>query len=532
MNENTTLTFEDAHRQSDCNLPPETLAIHPWVSDAKDISSLLGLENALSDGDVRDRAVERILTGVNTGSIAEPRNTTLETEFLSYPVARIILSVLDERRVIARYVAAETDYSVGVLEPNLWHPSEDLDALALFEEFGFDVEETTVYDVLTEERKQYASAEACQQSLYRLPFYEYLRVSTEMDDEWGLVNMGLEDGYVTIPKDDVVTFLRAAIEQRIGESLPFDVSDEIENQVDEDVERVSEGVDKDLFTREIDRVEEGLFPPVIKQMLEDFPHNLTHEQKHTLAAFFLNIGMEPDEVLESLGVVGTPGEDPTRYQVKHIYQDDDPYMPANYDTLKSWGYEWEMDELEQKVKNPLSYYRIKLDENSNSGAFRWLDVYDDDVASMLTYPAGPVSLEIDDEDLPDGFKMSENGAEWTCDALGHQCATGLALVAVAEGYVDANDLSMTFLKDMDPMDAVEICTTAVSKYDFTRTPPTYILEVIGDVYGFEFVKESVTALKGSWLSKRGKRDAQEAFESLASTKKMQAFWSRINDDRK
>jgi len=33
VNANTTPTFEDAYRQSDCTLPAETLAVHPWISE-------------------------------------------------------------------------------------------------------------------------------------------------------------------------------------------------------------------------------------------------------------------------------------------------------------------------------------------------------------------------------------------------------------------------------------------------------------------------------------------------------------------
>jgi len=173
-------------------------------------------------------------------------------------------------------------------------------------------------------------------------------------------------------------------------------------------------------------------------MLEDFPHNLSHMQKVTLAAFLLHIGMNEDEVVESLGVLGTPGEDPTRKQVHHIANnsgDGEPYMPANYDTIQTHGYEWEMDALETKVKNPLSYYRIKLDD-AEDDAFVWLDVYGKNVSPMLTYPAGPVSLKMDENALPDGFTVTNNGATWTCNAVGDQHATGLALVAVVEGFTD------------------------------------------------------------------------------------------------
>jgi DNA primase large subunit len=511
VNANTTPTFEDAYRQSDCTLPAETLAVHPWISEVSQIASIVGLDAALDDEAVIDRAVERILTGVNNGTIAKPRGTSLTTEFLSYPVARIIVSIIDDRRLTSRYVVAEADHSIGVLDPLLWHPSEPFDALALFDEFGIETEQMTAYELLNEERRACATPEAWNQTLFRIPFEQYLSVGTRInEDGWRLVHRDVNDGYVAIEKDEVVTFLRAGIEKRIGDPLPRDVPDEIAERVNEAVEIVSSNLGEGAFTKEIDRVEEGLYPPVIKQMLEDFPHNLSHMQKVTLAAFLLHIGMNEDEVVESLGVLGTPGEDPTRKQVHHIANnsgDGEPYMPANYDTIQTHGYEWEMDALETKVKNPLSYYRIKLDD-AEDDAFVWLDVYGKNVSPMLTYPAGPVSLKMDENALPDGFTVTNNGATWTCNAVGDQHATGLALVAVVEGFTDPEGLSMKFLKEMDSTDAVNLCVLARAEYEFTGQPPTYVLEAIATAYGFECVKGK------SYLSKTGKKDAREAFDVL------------------
>jgi len=104
-------------------------------------------------------------------------------------------------------------------------------------------------------------------------------------------------------------------------------------------------------------------------MLADFSVNLKYEEKVKLVGFLLHIGMSPDEVLETLGVIGTPGEDPTRYQVNHIdssNKNGDPYTPANYSTIESWNYSWDKDALEDAVKNPLSYYTIKLQDSDET----------------------------------------------------------------------------------------------------------------------------------------------------------------------
>lgn len=527
MSTNTTITFEDAHRRADCSLPPETLAKHPWVSESNAVAAEFGIDAALSDEAVIDRAVERVVTGVNTGTIAMPRDADLATEYLSYPVARIIVSAIDDHRVTTRYIDAEADYSIGMLENALWHPSEAFDAHAVFDEFGVDAAERTAYEVMSEARREYVGPGAHEQTLFHIPFEQYLDVASDInDDEWRLVNRGVQDGYVYITREEVATFVRAAIKGRIGDRLPVAVDDELAERVEGPVDRVTSAIDKDLFTHDIDRVEEGLFPPVIDQMLKDFPHGLKHEERVTLGAFLIHIGMTVDEAVEFVGAKGTPGEDTTTYQLNHIATgggDGEPYTPANYDTIESWGYEWEKDALEAEVTNPLSYYRIKLDEESNSGAFVWLDVYGENVSPMLTYPAGPVSMEMGEDTLPDGFEVSEDGASWTCDALGDQFATGLALVAVVEGYMEADDLSMKFLKEMDPTDAVDLCVLARAKYEVPGEPPSYVLTAIAEVYDFEM------ASNGNYPTRMGRKDALEAFESLVGKQRSDEFWKRANN---
>lgn len=420
------------------------LAKYPFIEDAREVMQEFDMGEVLQDEAVLDRAAQRITLGVSDGKVTDlderspgvfeygkggipdDSDFTFDTEVQSYPVARMLVSIIGDYRIINRYAQAEAHTARLRLEDDLdssrdetsvsqmdWTLEEALDEFDLnaressFEEafsrttvstyldeatpeeirsFAADVFKIpTPEDAFSDETLDSLSTEELFATLHQkssldeteltahskndsdwfaLDFPSYLRIANEMGaDEWRMTNRGIHDGELLVTLGDLLDLIEHAIYQRVSENLPHEVPDDIHELLFETSEEVREGIDDDAFSYEIDRVEEGLFPPVIEQMLEDFPHGLKHEERMTLGAFLIHIGMTVDEAVEFLGAKGTPGEDPTTYQLNHIASgggSGEPYTPANYQTIEAWGYEWEKDALEAKVKNPLTYYKIKL----------------------------------------------------------------------------------------------------------------------------------------------------------------------------
>lgn len=408
------------------------IAKYPFLSSSEEVISTFDFEEVLQDDDVIERASERVYTGVNSGMIIDlgknPRifSGDAELEVKSYPVSRIIVSFVDDFRIVNKYSSAEAKTARKRLEDEVRSSNKDWNMEEpplgyMFKEFGVTfnnitysdlVEDTYVFEFLedasnddvreiaqsvfsisspedkltdkvlnkfsTKEQIEWlykmSPLDKKNEELYSLPVQSYLTASVDMDNStWNLTTAGLSSGQTVVNRNELFDLFEQLVYNSVSEDLPYDIEtfrtrlpDDIINKLEQTAESVRDKIDDDQFSYEIDRIESGLFPPVIDQMKEEFPFGLKHEEKVTLAAFLIHIGMTDKEILDYLGVVDTPGEDPTQYQVKHIRNgggSGEPYTPANYATIESWGYEWEKDALEAQVKNPLSYYKIKLQDS-------------------------------------------------------------------------------------------------------------------------------------------------------------------------
>jgi DNA primase large subunit len=442
----------------------------PFLSGAKEEVGDVDMTDILENNAVLRRATERVVRGVNTGTVSSLSshpgvyNPELEgdltTQVFSYPVARIIVSLIGDFRIINRYARAEAKTATIRFRDHQLTESETTDSIfhtkigvsmdEMLGEFGLEAIETELKDeldrtyigtffeeatlselrefatrvfnisspetLLTEQTLAGASpadiytllAEngdtATTAPLYRIPLESYLQTAVSLNEpQWRLTNRGVHNGTLVIERGEVFEMIEEAIYQRVKENLPLDIPDAFREKMTtatpysefddstvpsywEDIPRTHEQVPNaeynfielvraaikdEHFSYQIDRVEPGLFPPVIDRLLDGVRNgeNLIHEARFTLVAFFINIGMSPDEIVDMLQVGGSFGEEPTRYQVNHIMAgggNGEPYTPANYPTMDAWGIEWERDALEAKVQNPLTYYKIKLQDADES----------------------------------------------------------------------------------------------------------------------------------------------------------------------
>lgn len=441
------------------------IAEYPWLAESRNATEELDRSLMWKNEVVRQRAVERVVTAVNDGHVGDPlydRRTdekfkdndqfTLDIdvsdiesedqylyEFLSYPAARIIVSLIDDHRVANHYAHAEAhsarerltvaedadddDVGFGGNESGQGlYSTPTLDITEAFDEFGVELTTVTPIDQFTRshtadylenaskedvkstiqahfnsrgptvERATERIANDIQDGLeallarpnmglntdemsaYSMSVTDYTSLAAHLkEDKWRLANRDVADGRVTLTGQEPFALAEDAIFQRVADRLPFDVPDEVAAKFTDEpglVFLAEQHIDEDAFSFEIDRVEEGLFPPVMKSLLGRVQSgdHMTHEERFAIAAFLVNLGMSTDEIVEMFGVSGHFAEDPTRYQVNHIQKGGgggEPYTPPTYATLESWGVEWEKDALEEKVKHPLQYYRVKLRDSDH-----------------------------------------------------------------------------------------------------------------------------------------------------------------------
>lgn len=392
------------------------LAIHfPFLDESKEhLSENFSIDDMMQERLIT-RAIDRIANGVENEEIKKQEEST--DDILSYPLSRIIVSYLDDYRIIRNYCMAESKTSIKKLKSMKEDDKEKYQETlkTVLESTGVSIEiseaktiiensyieeqfenmDDEEIDEVFEEQEYYQrtrnsiedlnpkkiyekfiitfqnSKEDLEMNVFKIPFEDYIKVSSESSlNSSRLVYQSFNKGDITMPEDKFFDVYSGYLTSLLMEDLPYSVEENIKEKLkDENVEeRIKDKIPEDSFSFEIDQVEESIFPPVIEYLLEAVRNNepIDHNSRFALASFLINIGMSNDEIVELLEVNDTFGEEPTREQLRHIRKgrssDNQPYVPPSYSKMESWGIDWNKTKLEEKVGHPLSYYKLKLKE--------------------------------------------------------------------------------------------------------------------------------------------------------------------------
>jgi len=283
---------------------------------------------------------------------------------LSYPVARVLVSLVDEHVLTRKYTRAEARTA-----------RQRLDA----DRQGTELKSSrrrrlSLSDLLAEFDLSTAVREASDG--YRVGVGTYLQLSADQfGDQWRLVNRELSDGEVPVTEAELLSLVAEAIRQRVGEGLPLGVPEAVAAQLDDEQARVRERLaDLDLM-REIDTVVPEMFPPCMTYLLDQIQkgEHLEHHSRFAIASFLTSIGLSTDEIVDLFQVNPGFGEDVTRYQVDHIRGATSPteYSPPSCATMQSYGDCVNMDDRCETISHPLSYYGDALDDADEDELVDW-----------------------------------------------------------------------------------------------------------------------------------------------------------------
>ena len=359
------------------------MARFPWHSDVEPAIAEMNPGEAFDEEAVRERAAERVTAAVNSGTLAPGDSDGADDDFIelaSYPAARVIVSLLDDRRITTTYARAEAaaaatrvivedddeegDSGIGgwgstakedlTIEEALadfdvsveWVPPADrfeethaAQHLAetpgeprarLYDHFartdgaslGIDREPTAGTESPREAYAKLVAAAGERETLPALPIEDYTRLAAHMDsEEWGLSHREVAGGRVVLPNEGMLrSLLEEAVYQEVADRLPMEVPDEFASLFDEEVASVRENLSDEAFSYEINRVEEDAFPPVMNYLIDQIRqgNHLKHEARFAIASFLINIGMSDNEIIDIFEINHDFGEKETRYQLNHI----------------------------------------------------------------------------------------------------------------------------------------------------------------------------------------------------------------------
>jgi DNA primase large subunit len=285
-------------------------ARYPFFTAAREAVQSSGVTLARlveDDAPAVERGVERVERALLSGTVApetpeawEPRD-----ELLSYPVARILVSLLDSRAAVRKYAAAEATTARERFTEDFAADDGDLRSVA--------PRRVALEDLLAE----FDLADAVRpvdagpaREAYEVDLAPYLRLmDAEWGDRWRLVNRAVADGGVRVDREDLHRLLEAAVRRRVADGLPFDVrtspaGEDIADALEAEVAHLRGLLaDRDPVP-DVEAVEPELFPPCVQSLLERVRggETLPPRARFALLAFLADLGVDADRVAEFVDV--------------------------------------------------------------------------------------------------------------------------------------------------------------------------------------------------------------------------------------
>lgn len=331
-------------------LPPTKLAKYPFLKEA---ASYVRARSVDLDALLRDLAferpralgIQRTMEALEDGIIDDhplASDVDAEIDLLSYPIARMLVSSVNDPYLLRRYAVAEAKRAHRHLQ------QEELPfVLAVASELGLQA--TSVDGEVA------------------LHFTDYLRFTAVMrSKDWKLVNQEVRSGQVHVTKYRFIRLVQQLLHDKILSELPLEVTEEILSVFSDDLALIRkrlEGLRKEAKGKELGRVSLLRFPPCMKQILTNLQaaENVPHTARFALTSFLHTIGMNAEEIMALFGTAPDFDEGRTRYQVLHVtgISSGKEYTPPECSTMKSYGICYNPDALCAKIRHPLSYYRAK-----------------------------------------------------------------------------------------------------------------------------------------------------------------------------
>lgn len=309
-----------------------------------------------------ERGRERVERALLEGTVVSetPRRWSDRAELLSYPVARVLVSLVDAPGAVEKYAEAEAAAAYDRLREDLQESADLRSASAQLSlsEFlaGFDLADdvTPVGDGRDDPEE------------YRLTVAAYLPLATGLDGErWRLVTRELDDGEVPVSREELNRLLRVAIRRRVAEGLPLSVPEGIATALDAEVEALRDALAEIDLARDIDTVVPGLFPPCMSALLDrarNADESLPPHSEFALVAFLASIGLDDEGMMALCGINDPASAEQLRYRVERLRERDGAqYAPPSCATMEAYGDCVNKDDLCAEISHPLEYYEERLD---------------------------------------------------------------------------------------------------------------------------------------------------------------------------
>jgi DNA primase large subunit len=343
--------------------PDPLYARYPFFDAAREAVQAADISppRLVTEGDPAvDRARERVERALMSGTVESetPERWSDRDELLSYPIARILVSLVDVRAAVEKYAEAEAATAFDRLTEDFDAADADLrsvstpraDLPTVLDEFGLDDAVTRPPDGPPSDRDR-----------FRIDVTAYLRLADpDWGADWRLVNRDLADGEMSLDRAELDRLLREAVRRRVVEGLPFEVrgstgGDAIASALDDDVAALRERLSERERLPSVEVVAPDRFPPCMRAILDGgTADDLPPHTAFAATAFLVSLGLDADAIADRWPVL----DDGTlSYRVTVLDDDGTSQYPVpSCATMQAFGDCVDPDERCDTIDNPLRYY--------------------------------------------------------------------------------------------------------------------------------------------------------------------------------
>lgn len=298
------------------------------------------------------RSKARIKSGLSEGHIGDPRRNRVE--LLSYPVARVLISLIDDPMATDTYARAEAatarqrfEADIGTKDTGRSIQRPQLTISRLLDEFNLSQQITQNRD-----------------GSFQMDVSTYLQLSRNLEDQkWRLVERAVTTGEVPVTEEELLMLLEEAVVNRVTEGLPLQVPDSIADTLAEEKEELSELLAGHEFSLSYETIDEPAFPPCMTALLRQIRSGDSVELSGQFAvvAFLAGMEMDKDEVYEFIDQEISKEE--IAYQLAHLRDKrGGEYAPPSCTTMVEYDLCVNKDELCKEINHPIEYYERKIDQ--------------------------------------------------------------------------------------------------------------------------------------------------------------------------
>lgn len=276
-------------------------------------------------------------------------------ELFSYPLARMIAVSINDDYFLRSYALAE---AVHMYQNLLKEPLPFI--LQVTKEFNLTI---------------LHSDEQEDPSLY---FTQYLAHAPTRHKHWKMVNRSMANGFISLPKKDLVRILQEILRKRIHQELMArSPHREVLSVFTNEISRMQHAIliqRKKHEAEPIGKLDITLLPPCLKQILTliQSGENVSHIGRFALVAFLNSLNLSTENILTLFSKAPDFDEERTRYQIEHILGKTGAtsYKPPGCEKLKTYGLcpSEEIDDICRRVYHPTSYYRYKWKQQKKKTA--------------------------------------------------------------------------------------------------------------------------------------------------------------------